>query len=129
MRELILQKLKESLRKKWFWIGVILAFIIAIAVDTVLIVTFVLTQFINEKWHPYLLAIGIASSILGAFAAKNKFLENKNLREIGKLLFLIALIWAFKDYGFINMLIFMAGILITTRVLKWFTPKKVQYNR
>jgi hypothetical protein len=124
MRIWIRDQLSQAVRNKWFWLGLILILPIIFISDLIISFLFILGHFYSPVWNPYLLAIGIISAIFGAVGAKKKIWESKTLRDLGKLLFFIALIWVIRDYGFWQMLLFMSGILITTRILKWLIPKK-----
>jgi hypothetical protein len=129
MREKIRQTLWVIVKKKWFWMVIILLFVFAIIFDLFVAIIWVVKTLIFTPWNGPMFWIGIAAAVLGALTAKRKIFENKTIQDITKLLFFIALVLAFRDYGFWRGLVFIFGIIFLNRILKWITPKRKVLKR
>src|SRR5438105_3165330 len=119
MREQIRHFLWQLVKKKWFWILIILLFIFAIVFDFSVAIIWVVKTLIFTPWNSPMFWIGISAAVLGAVTARRKIFENQAAKDISKLLFFIALVLAIRDYGFWRGLVFIIGIMFLGRILQW----------
>lgn len=116
----------KLLKNFWFWTGLLFLIVFAVVFDTVFLFFFFtrgISTLYSTHFNQYILLLGSLSSVLGALCARGKAFESRTAREVGKVLFIISIIWTGKDYGLLQAIFIMSIMLIVTRIIKWFVPK------
>jgi hypothetical protein len=119
VRELIKTLLKRIVKDKRFWVTVILIFIAAVLFDLIMLPIVVYQRFTGVPWNLYLIATALGSVFLSALS-KQITAKRKELNKISQLLWIVAVIWAWKDHGFLDALLMVTAMFVATRVLKLF---------
>ena len=107
------------LRKKWFWVSVILLFIFSIIFDLAVATGVLVTSLGSGRWSNELLGLGFLYAIAVTYQPYLENPERGQVKLLGRIVLLLVAYFAFSGYGFWQGFYFLATVFIFARFVRW----------
>lgn len=117
------------LKKKWFWISLVVAFIVAFLFDTVVAFSVMTKSLTSGRWELPLLLTGVSYALIFSLKVFVSKTYKKKAVTLTRLLWFTCLVWAITHYGYFIGLYFIASITILSRFLSFGVKLMVSYYK
>lgn len=113
------KSLNYLIRRKEFWIAIVLLIIAGLLFDFVFLSFWSIREIFFTRRDPLLFGLILADIIIDVYEKRASFANKRFLKSLGRVLFIFILIWGFIDYGFFQTLYLATGVFIISRLSRF----------